>query len=335
MRNDYIYEIVFQVIINRMRGDGHCSFALQLSSVKHLIKKAMRIFKSESSLLRLNCNPIVVGDLHGNIDSLLYIFSQFEYPPYSTYLFLGDYVDRGQNSIEVLLLLYSLKVLYPQNIYILRGNHETKQTTKIFGFRDECLIYLDKHFYSLFCKSFSEIPIAATINNKIFCVHGGLSPSISYLSEFESIEKPIPNLSVSSAEDLLWSDPIANSDQYFQKSERGKGYLFNVDAVSQFLEDNELSCIIRAHKFCEKGFNWTVNNCLTIFSTCDYMGKKNDACVAKVDGDKITTFVFNSSQDKIKPVFPNWLFITKFMKDPVEESMSVVTVDIDSSLIVL
>lgn len=338
MRSDYLYEIVFQVIINRMKGDGHCSFALQPSTVKYLIRKAIRIFKSEPSLLRLHFNPIVVGDLHGDIDSLLYIFSKFGYPPDSDYLFLGDYVDRGQNSIEILLLLYSLKVIYPQHIYILRGNHETKQATKTFGFKDECLTYLDKRMYSLFCKSFSELPISAIINDKIFCVHGGLSPSLQYLSEFEAIEKPIPSLSLSSAEDLLWSDPIANAEQFFQKSMRGRGYLFNTDAVAQFLEDNELKSIIRAHTFCEDGFAWTVENCLTIFSTCDYIGKNNAACVAKVVDDQISLFTYalNELPDKFKPSFPDWLFRARFMQDPLEETFSIVPpVDIDQSLIVL
>ena len=337
MRVCDIHEIIFQIICSRTRRDSHCLDSLQHTHLKRLIKSVTKQFQKEPTLLRLNCNPKVVGDLHGNIDSLLQIFQCFNYPPYQTYLFLGDYVDRGQNSIEVLLLLYSLKLLFPDNVYILRGNHESKQITRLYGFKDECRLRLNHHLYSLFCKSFSHMPIAATINQSIFCVHGGLSPSISDLSEIEEIEKPIPDLSCSIASDLLWSDPV-ESEELFAKSGRGVGYLFNSDAIAQFLEDNQLKHIIRAHEFCESGFKWVDNDCLTVFSSFDYMGRKNDAAIAVISGNDISTVVLKKLANSalLRLPMPEWLISGEesVKKEPVpSELMITESVELDTPFI--
>ncbi|KAH0792952.1 Ser/Thr protein phosphatase [Histomonas meleagridis] len=182
------------------------------------------------------------------------------------------------------------------------------------------------------------MPIAATVNDTIFCVHGGLSPSISDLSEVEAIEKPIPDLSCSIASDLLWSDP-AESDKLFEKSTRGVGYLFNTDAIAQFLEDNQLKHIIRAHEFCENGFKWIDDDCLTVFSSFDYMGRKNDAAVAVVNGNDVTAVVLKKALNSAftRLLMPEWLISGEesAMKAPVSDEIITDSVGLDTHLIVL
>jgi len=241
---------------------------------------------TEPVLLTLSGSFVVVGDIHGSIDDLLQIFSTFDYPPARSYIFLGDYVDRGNNSIEVLLSLYSLKALFPNYIYLLRGNHECEALTRSYGFRSECLTFFrKKRTYHRFCESFAHMPIAARVNNKAFCVHGGISPNIYWVSDLNvQIQKPVTDPSTSLAEHLLWSDP-ANMANTFVRSPRKLGFLFNGEAAEQFLAENGLTLMIRAHEYCESGSNWTFDGCLTVFSASDYCGRGNAAAVVLLDED--------------------------------------------------
>jgi protein phosphatase len=125
MQNEDLQEIVLRVLASRARGERHIGKeSLSGLSVRGLIDDTTAVLRSEPALLSPTGCFVVVGDLHGSIHDLLQILSAFEYPPAQSYLFLGDYVDRGANSVEVLLVLYALKVLFPHHIYLLRGNHE-------------------------------------------------------------------------------------------------------------------------------------------------------------------------------------------------------------------
>jgi protein phosphatase len=157
-------------------------------------------------LLRLSGGINVVGDIHGNIDDLIRIFEKFGYPPVADYLFLGDYVDRGEYSIEVLLLLFALKCKFPNHIYLVRGNHETYQISKVYGFLKECSDKFSACMFTQFNYVFQYLPIAAILEEKVFCVHGGISPDLLHVSDLDSMEKPRLTLSGVFV-DLLWSDP--------------------------------------------------------------------------------------------------------------------------------
>lgn len=311
MRDAELHEIIFNVLISRNQKESHTGLSLNLKTIKALIKEGTAIFEQEKSMLRLHGNFIVVGDIHGNIKALIQIFERFQFPPLQKYLFLGDYVDRGENSIEVLLLLYSLKLLFPNHIYLLRGNHETKNISSSYGFKDECLSYLNKRCYALFCKSFNCLSLAAILNDSIFCVHGGLSPSINNPSDIEKIQKPVKDVYKSDVIDLLWSDPSPDVGA-FEDSPRKAGYLFGSDVIDQFLIDNNLKMIIRAHEFCDNGFQYTFDNCLTVFSAFDYQGRMNESAVAQVDKDHVQ--VINLAQKTPDDVesymldLPVWLF---------------------------
>jgi diadenosine tetraphosphatase ApaH/serine/threonine PP2A family protein phosphatase len=268
---------------------------------------------------------VVVGDLHGQIDDLLQIFERFGYPPVQSYLFLGDYVDRGKNSIEVILLLYALKALYPNCVYLLRGNHESEVATRTYGFKDECTEFFKKRkTYHRFCKSFTYLPVAATVNSGIFCVHGGLSPSLPFLADIEDqVKKPLVDIGMSAAEGLLWSDPSVSFCSGFRASPRGIGFLFGQEQLDCFLNDNELSMMVRAHQFCESGSNVTLRGCLTVFSACNYCGKGNDGAVAILrsgEAANICVFPYCERMAAHRAIFPEWLLCSgRAMKDPLSD----------------
>jgi protein phosphatase len=273
--------------MSRTVGDRHLSReALSSLPISPLIESCETLFTSEPGLLELAGPFVVVGDLHGDIDTLLQVLGAFDYPPSRSYLFLGDYVDRGENSIEVLLILYALKVLFPNHLYLLRGNHELKSICHKYGFREECCAFFStKKPYTRFCRSFCEMPIAAVLNERVFCVHGGLSPAIEFLSDIPMlIEKPLTDVAGSPAGHLLWSDPSKDCTGFTPSAIRRTGFLFGADAVAAFLNDNGLSLMIRAHEFCDRGSHWTFDTCLTVFSTCNYCGKGNTGAVALVSG---------------------------------------------------
>jgi diadenosine tetraphosphatase ApaH/serine/threonine PP2A family protein phosphatase len=285
MAYEELKELILRIVSSRSQGEDHLQKgALAGCSVKWLIDAAGAVMSSEPVKLELAGRYVVVGDLHGNVDDLLRVFARFGFPPDQSYLFLGDYVDRGKNSIETILLLLALKVLYPTHIYLLRGNHECELQTRKHGFKAECNSFFKTHrTYHRFCEAFATMSLAAVVNDQVFCVHGGLSPSLFFLEDLgELVQKPLTDLAGSLAEDLLWSDPCAGI-QKFGPSSRGAGCLFGHDVLERFLDDNGLSCMIRAHEYCATGSEMKLDDCYTVFTACDYGGRGNDGAVAIVD----------------------------------------------------
>jgi serine/threonine-protein phosphatase 2A catalytic subunit len=167
--------------------------------------------------------------------------------PDTNYLFMGDYVDRGYHSVETVTLLIALKIRYPSRITILRGNHESRQVTQTYGFYDECLRkYGSANVWKHLTDLFDFFPLTAVVENKFFCLHGGLSPSLDNISDIRSIESHIETPHEGPMCDLLWSDPDERCG--WGISPRGAGYTFGQDISEQFLHNNNLSLICRAHQ---------------------------------------------------------------------------------------
>ncbi|KAH0788989.1 Ser/Thr protein phosphatase [Histomonas meleagridis] len=327
MQDNELKDIVFQILMSYSRNECHCSYVLQHPKIKHIVDSITSLFRQEPIRKSLYGQLVVVGDIHGDIGSLVRIFHKFDFPPQTSYLFLGDYVDRGSNSIEVLLLLYALKLLFPDNIHLLRGNHESSQTTKSFGFYSDCISYLTSKLYYDFLDSFSYMPISAILNDKIFCVHGGISKLLHKVTDIDALERPLTLFCDDLFVDLLWSDPLESID-YFKKSDRGLGHFFGQMALDQFLDDNNLSLIIRAHECQDNGFLYSFEkqNCLTVFSASNYCGLENDSSVAIIDNEcevKIVRLKFNEEKNpKERIILPQWI-ISNFLptKEPVNDSI--------------
>jgi serine/threonine-protein phosphatase PP1 catalytic subunit len=221
---------------------------------------------SQPALLELSAPVKIVGDIHGQYNDLIRLFEMCGFPPASNFLFLGDYVDRGKQSLETILLLFCYKLKYPENFFILRGNHECANVTRVYGFYDECKRRCNIKVWKTFIDTFNCLPIASIVADKIFCVHGGLSPSLSHMDDIRQIARPTDVPDYGLLNDLLWSDP-ADMDQDWESNERGVSYCFGKKVIVDFLSRHDFDLVCRAHMVVEDGYEFFNDRLLvTVFS---------------------------------------------------------------------
>ncbi|SCV02960.1 LAMI_0H04368g1_1 [Lachancea mirantina] len=242
-----------------------------------IISHAERLFREEPAVVELNNVRMpeqqisVCGDTHGQFYDVLNIFQKFgKVTENHTYLFNGDFVDRGSWSCEVAFLFYCLKILHPKKIFLNRGNHETDNMNKIYGFEDECKHKYSPRIFDMFSKSFESLPLATVINSKYLVMHGGLSSDSSVtLEDFKKIERFSQPPREGPFMELLWSDPqVADG---LGPSQRGLGYAFGPDVTAKFLSDNNLAKIFRSHEVRMSGVEFEHNKKLvTVFSAPNY-----------------------------------------------------------------
>jgi len=189
----------------------------------------------------------LAGDVHGQYSDLLRLFEYGGLPPEANYLFLGDYVDRGKQSLETICLLLAYKIKYPENFFLLRGNHECASINRIYGFYDECKRRFNVRLWKTFTECFNCLPVAALIDEKILCMHGGLSPDLHNLDQIRNLQRPTDVPDTGLLCDLLWSDP-SKEVQGWGMNDRGVSYTFGADKVSEFLQKHDLDLICRAHQ---------------------------------------------------------------------------------------
>ncbi|KAM3407141.1 hypothetical protein ACQJBY_000911 [Aegilops geniculata] len=262
------------------------TFFLDSYEVGELCYAAEQIFMQEPTVLQLKAPVKVFGDLHGQFGDLMRLFDEYGYPStagditYIDYLFLGDYVDRGQHSLETITLLLALKIEYPEHVHLIRGNHEAADINALFGFRLECIERMGESdgiwAWTRFNQLFNYLPLAAMIEKKIICMHGGIGRSINSVEQIEKIERPI-TMDVGSIVlmDLLWSDPTENdSVEGLRPNARGPGLVtFGPDRVAEFCKRNKLQLIIRAHECVMDGFErFAHGQLITLFSATNYCG---------------------------------------------------------------
>jgi serine/threonine-protein phosphatase PP1 catalytic subunit len=251
-----------------------------------LCGEAITVLKRDPILLRVTAPITVIGDLHGQFHDLLEFFRLGSLPPTTSWLFLGDYVDRGPCSVGILAYLLALKIKFPKQIWLLRGNHETPDISRLYGFYDECAIYDAVNLYNRFLEVFRWLPLAAVISERIFCVHGGLSPEFESLQDIEKLTRPIDIPEEGMLNDLLWADPSVIHSGY-EPSERGTAFTFGLDVAEAFLRANNFDLICRGHQVVQAGFEFPFrpSNCtVTVFSARDYCGQMgNKGAMLKVD----------------------------------------------------
>jgi len=197
----------------------------------------------------------LIGDVHGQYYDLLRIFEYGGFPPEANYLFLGDYIDRGKQSIETVCLLLCYKIKYPENFFLLRGNHECAQINRIYGFYDECKRRYSIRLWRVFSDVFNCLPVAALIDEKIFCMHGGLSPELKNLDQIKNIMRPTDVPDQGLLCDLLWSDPERGIEAYGD-NDRGVSFTFGEGVVRKFNEKHDIDLICRAHQVVEDGYEF-------------------------------------------------------------------------------
>ena len=250
---------------------------LTQEEIKFLCTKALEIFMEEPVLLEVSAPVNICGDTHGQYNDLLRLFEFGGRPPQTNYLFLGDYVDRGKNSVETMGLLLAYKIKYPNNIFLLRGNHESEIINHVYGFYDECKRRYNAKVYKLFSDCFNWLPISAIVDDKILCMHGGISPDLTSLDRIRKIVRPTEVPDKGLLCDLLWSDPDKNVDGW-GGNERGVSVTFNENIVNKVVEDLDIDLVCRAHQVVENGYEFFADKKLvTVFSAPNYCNQFDNA----------------------------------------------------------
>jgi len=303
--DDNIYELLehfenYDEIINLYYVDENDTTSGPAQIDLNKVKKLTTAFKKEigpSTVLDIDLPCVLVGDIHAYWNSLMRVFEINGHPKNTKYLFLGDYVDRGPRGVDVLLLLYSLKVKYPKNINMIRGNHEDARVNIKYGFRQECAI-LDKsnHLFPMLTQIFSHLPFLAVVGGHICCVHGGIPRKVSQheglieelrnkvtLPFADCLSKKMPiNHCLG---EILWNDPHDETG-WCRNMVRGPGfYEYGHDVLFAYLQANKCTHLIRGHEICEVGFHiHKTRRCVTLFTAANYQEKRNFAatlCIHK------------------------------------------------------
>lgn len=267
----------------RSMFNNHDNSRTILLTINQILKKIYFIL--------FNINKQICGDIHGQYYDLLRLFEYGGFPPEANYLFLGDYVDRGKQSLETICLLLAYKIKYPENFFILRGNHECASINRIYGFYDECKRRYNIKLWKTFTDCFNCLPIAAVIDEKIFCMHGGLSPDLNQMEQIRKVMRPTDVPDVGLLCDLLWSDPEKDIVGW-SENDRGVSFTFGPDIVSRFLQKHDLELICRAHQVVEDGYEFfSKRQLVTLFSAPNYCGEFDNAgAMMSVDQSLLCSF---------------------------------------------
>ncbi|KAJ6629337.1 Metallo-dependent phosphatase-like protein, partial [Mycena sp. CBHHK59/15] len=288
----------------------------------YILEHTTHLLSAEPNLVDVQGPVTICGDIHGQYYDLMKLFDVGGPLTDNAYLFLGDYVDRGCFGIECLLYLYTLKLWFPRKFTLLRGNHECQHLTEYFTFKRECLHKYSPRVYEACLQSFRALPVAALVDGRFFCVHGGLSPELVLLSDLQAMNRFTEPGSRGLLCDLLWSDPIAgfgHEDEaggavppgttFLHNATRGCSFFFTYAAACQFLERNSLLGIIRGHEAQDAGYTMhrktptkKFPSVITIFSAPNYLDVyHNRGAILKYANKNITIRQYNAS------AHPYWL----------------------------
>lgn len=294
-----------------------------------LCNLAEEIIVSQPMILQAKPPLKIFGDIHGQFTDLMSFFALFGSPHEGgkrkdidnfDYIFLGDFVDRGSHSLETMCLLLALKCLYPEQIHLIRGNHEDSQININFGFKDECADKLEedpddeKSVFTRINRLFDWLPLAALVEDKILCLHGGIGASLNTLEDIENIKRPLEVMHEVQDEesqvvlDILWSDPTESDSELGiyanhlrDPSETGNIVKFGPDRVQSFLKKNNLNMIIRAHECVMDGFErFAGGSLITVFSATDYCRKHKNAgaiLIVKTNYEIVPKMIYPSSSN--------------------------------------
>ena len=280
---------------NALDNDTPFRFNISSRVIIKLCELVKPILQGEPNILDLQAPINIFGDIHGQFSDMIHFLEMTGLPPTQKFLFMGDYVDRGNNSIEVCALLFAMKIMYPNNVQILRGNHECPEVNSIYGLLTECESRFGNDSRLVFNKInevLCVLPLCSIINNKIFCVHGGISPNLTTLEDIRVLNRfgNIPNSGLLC--DLMWSDPNQSVDELWGSNSRGISYTYSSLAVNKFLKANKLQLLCRAHQLVSEGYKFFNSKMITVFSAPNYCGNcGNDGAVMKVNENLVCSFI--------------------------------------------
>jgi len=326
--NDDIADFFLEQLLITKSFTYDLRFQFDKEYLEKLCEEAEKLFQKEPSLIQIKSPVKIFGNLYGQLGDLLKLFENFGTPSDSvfdggdidgfSYLFLGDYIDRGNYSLETLALLFAFKVKHPDSFILLRGHHEDIFINRNYGFGEECSVKLEENiedptsFFQRINKIFEYLPLAAVVDNEIFCVHGGIGNTLKKIEEIERLERPIEvshnpkNQFEKIVFDILMSNPAIDQkeskpQQNSSQDDINNSYFskFTMERVQQFLKENKLKSVIRSHECALHGFqSFGFDSLITVFSTTNYF-EKNEACIIAINKNmKIVKKVISSEDEK-------------------------------------
>ncbi|CAB3404022.1 unnamed protein product [Caenorhabditis bovis] len=301
-------EIIVRILNLGSTGTSFSS-TVAISEILRLLELARPIFMTQGAMVEIEAPVKICGDVHGQYSDVLRLFDRGGFPPIVNYLFLGDYVDRGSQSLEVVTLFIAYKLKFPGNFFLLRGNHECGAINRVYGFLEEITRrYGPKNgmnLWNIFQMTFACMPYTSLVSGRILCMHGGISKRMKSLEQLRKLPRPVLDIPNPSIEiDILWSDPDECVNG-FEDNTRGVGQVFGVDALREVMTRLDVDLIARAHQVVQDGYEFFANKKLvTIFSAPHYCGSFNNAA-AMMNVDKNLTCSFQI----MRP-------ISKSMKNP-------------------
>jgi len=275
--------------------------------LQNICSDALLQFKHDPVFVKLTDESktvIVIGDLHGQIHDLQRILYEVKIQPSKNYLFLGDLVDRGSWGIEVAMVVFLMKILYPANVFVIRGNHECPIINREYGFQTECIQTFGQQrgtqLWADINSVFQYLPLCAMIikgENRVFCTHGGISPQLKSLDELDRIDRStlmtIPDEDIVC--DLTWADPEeCSTDCGYDANERGCSVIFNSKCAEKFCRDFDVKFICRAHQMVDRGYEFfgPQKKLVTVFSASNYCGDcENAGAVLSINPDCVGVFI--------------------------------------------
>ncbi|CAI5447468.1 unnamed protein product [Caenorhabditis angaria] len=250
------------------------------AEVLQILKRSRNIMQPLPAMLELETPITIFGDIHGQLADLLRYFDIIGYPPKHNLLFLGDYIDRGSHSLEVIMLLLCYKIKHPSRIHMLRGNHECFKMNRLYGFHEELRRKRNTYLWKQFQDVFNEFALCASIGRKILCMHGGISEHVKSWQSFYDLRKPSrpKECDQGLALDLMWADPTQDKCTTFSMNTlRSISVMFGEPAVVDFMKMLGLRLIVRAHEVSQEGFNFMFDKrVVTVFSAPFYCGNDSN-----------------------------------------------------------
>ena len=311
-----IYWFWYQNIINIYIEKLKQIQPLTYRDMQYLSERAYNIFMEEPNIIPINLRHaqqlIVVGNVAAQLYDLIYcIFERFGYPSDDInspmYLFLGNYVHRGHYKVETISLLLALKVKYPSKVILLRGKHECRQTTQVYGLADQCLQYYHNNWvWNKLCSVFDMMPLCALINNEIFAVHSGLSPMIENFQQIDIIDRNQEIPHTGEVCDLMWAIPEEGTEEWGIVP-KGAGYMFGSHVVNTWCKVNKIKRMIVSAQLVMEGYRYMFDSqLLNIFSAPNYCYRcGNVGGVAIIDSNSnVECKIYNALPDEQR-VGPN------------------------------
>lgn len=266
----------------------HNKQIIPIDEIRWVCSMTSKIFLDEPSVIDISSPVIIVGDVHAQIEAVIYIFQNYGSPEKNKYIFLGDYVDKGPRSVYTFVYLLANKIIYGENFVMIRGNHEDIKIARQYQFRDEVIkTYNMPDLMDDFDSVFTSLPLGVLVNNTIFCVHGGLGPAIRTVDSVREIQRPFILTDQDPMYDIVWADPQKGIDDW-GNGKRGTSCSFGITPLLEFFERSNVTGLIRGHECVKEGYLYSFGddvNFVTVFSAPNYVNSGNKAVVLIIDSN--------------------------------------------------